>query len=393
MALLIDRSLEQIEQALLETAILGLKARIGSVADLDTLRAIPAMGSSGTPVQREYALYYVTSEGNVFWWKQASALADDGATVIKPVDVTTTGRWTKATSSVIFEGDNIATIETGILRNVILHNGDFSIESLNKRIFAHRPCLAIHFLDEEHKPISQINGALYDYRVKFELWSVTRNYRDENEAALGSDVAAELAIDPGVLRVHGKVKKLFTGETLGNPGIKLINPTEGRLELGDQEERVFVMALGIEIFGSIHNPEAAKEIRAIDGIDVQRYTSQANAAKVYSESNMVTLGLYVNPGTGYSKAVAAGTAVIDGAPVTVLEEIHAFSDSMDTYRDLSPLGEWTFVEVARNQTPPDPASGFLRVGLTVTDSAGVACDSYLCSVSIISEDADQITLT
>jgi phage gp37-like protein len=390
--LLIDSSIAQVEQAFLDTITLGLKRRLPPVADLDTLRQIPAMGVSNTPSRTNDDLVFVTAETNVFRWVQASALTDDGINVIKPVDVSGTGRWLRTTSTVRFGGMNLAQIQTGQLKVVVLHNGDFSEEVLKSRIFGQAPCVAIHFAGEEHVPLSQIPGALYDYRVKFEILSVSRNFRDGAEAAIGSPIADEAASDPGVMKIHGAVKKLLAGQDMGIDSLKYVEILSGRLELADQAERVFVMALDVEARGSLHNPDAPSELNPVAEIDVQRYESQAGQGGKLDLRNVITSGLNVPIGIGYAKTIATGVAVIGGVPVTATSQLHTFGTDVDTYRDLTPSGTWVFFEVPHGQEPSPPTVGNLRIGLTVTDQVGVAYDSFLCSVYISDGPPDQIVL-
>jgi phage gp37-like protein len=133
-------------------------------------------------------------------------------------------------------------LPSGYLKVVVLHNGDFSDDVLRARIYGQAPCVAIHFAGEEHTPLSQIPGALYGYTVRLELWSVSRNYREGPEAAIGSPIPTEASRDPSVVKIHGALKKLLAGQDLGQPGI--------------------------EVRGSIHNADALAELTRPSDIDV-----------------------------------------------------------------------------------------------------------------------------
>jgi hypothetical protein len=159
MELLLEQSMAQAEQALLDTITLALRRR-ASVADLDALRARSTRGAGGGPARSDHDLVYVASVANVYGWVRASTAEDDGDTVITPADGGATGRWLKATSPVRLAGVPIATLPSGYLKVVVLHNGDFSDEVLRARIYGQAPCVAIHFAGENHTPLSQIPGAL-----------------------------------------------------------------------------------------------------------------------------------------------------------------------------------------------------------------------------------------
>lgn len=389
--LLIGSSIAQIEDALEREISFALKRRLPPAATPAALRNL-ASYSTGSPLRRDLDLVFVTSLGRLFYWSQVSIAADDGTTVIKPADATT-GRWIRAESSLLYIGVPTTTITDGILADVVLHIGDFDEQVLKSRIFGKAPCVAIHFDEETTKALSQIPGALYDYRVKFEIWSVSRNFRDRNEANTGSSLPGEFAQDPGVMRIHGAVKQFLAGSNLGIDSITHTEVLRGSLERSDLAERVHVMALEIEVRGSLHNADAPSELVELSRIDAQRYISQVPAGEDLQLDNCVTAGLTVPLGLGLAKVVAAGTATIDDAPVAAIATAHTFSASATTYRDLSPLGAWTFVEVPNGEEVPETAAGSLRVGVTVTDAAGVAADELLCSVFVPSEDPDQIDVS
>lgn len=396
MSLLINTSLQQIEILLRDVISLALKRRLPAAVTIAALRAT-ATTSNGQPVRRNRDLIFVTATGIVYKWSKTSTAADDGDLVVKPADGTTSGRWLKTTSAVLLDGDKISEIADGYFKEVILHNGDFSDETLKSKIFGKAPCVAIHFAGASNELISQIPGALYEHDISFEIWTVARNFRDEEEGAVGPALQAEIDDDPGVLALHGLVKKLLadnaTGEQIGESGIKMIDFGGERLEFSDEAGRVFVMALEVNIRAAVHNPDAAKEFVALSRIDVQREQAQAGSDGVYDEGNAVTSGLTVAPGTGYLKSIAAGSATIGGVAVPVLASSHTFGIGIDTYRDLKTDGTWVFTEVSRGQEPSAPAAGRLRVGITVTNDTGVAADSFLCSVVEPYEDPDQIGMT
>jgi phage gp37-like protein len=323
---------------------------------------------------------------------QASTDEDDGDTVIRPSDGSATGRWLKATSPVRLAGVPIAMLPSGYLKVVVIHNGDFSDDVLRARIYGQAPCVAIHFAGEDHTPLSQIPGALYGYTLRFELWSVSRNYREGPEAAIGSPIPAEAARDPSVMKIHGALKKLIAGQDLGQPGIKYIEIGQGRLEEADESERVFVMSLGIEVRGSIHNADAPIELTRLSEIDVQKSFASPGDARRFDASNSVSAGLDVPLGMGFTKTVTAGSALIADAPVNVPQYVATFAPSSDTYRDLLPSGAWFFAAIAAGNDAPPVAPGALRIGVTATDAYGVVADRFIASVNELYADPDQVAL-
>lgn len=396
--LLFDESIAQIENALLREIGFALRRGLPAAATPAVLQTRPSR-EAGTPTFTDLDLVYVTSLERRFYWWQASTATHNGTSVIAPLDAGATGRWLLVTSSLLFEGVPLAEIEDGIIEHVIIYDGDFSFPDLQAKIYGKAPCIAIHFDSEAHKSISQVRGALYDYRVKFEIWSVGRDYRDRFEASIGSPLASEIADgDVGVMRIHGKVKKFLAGSDLGLGGtsetdMSGIDSTEigdGRLDYSDLANRVFVMALSIEVRGSLANPDAALELEQVTRIDVQRTQSSVGPTGELDVDNCVTSGLSVPLGIGFSKTIEAGTALIDGVVVTAIATSKTFTASVSTYRDLQADGTWLFVEVSESDPTPDPAAGAMRVGLTTTDAAGVIWDQLVAASYIPSETPDQI---
>lgn len=394
----IDQSLAQIEDALLRMINFALRKGLPDAADPAELRARPSI-TGGSPERFDLDMVRVVSLGKRFYWWQFSTAADNGTTVIKPNDAGATGRWLIVESPLRYAGVLLPDITDGILQAVILHNGDFDEKVLKERIFSRAPCVAIHFDQEKHKAKSQVPGALYDYRVSFEIWSVARCYRDRFEAAIGSPIPAELAADPGVMRIHGMVKKLLAGTTLGLEGTSStdysgISHTEigdGRLERAELAERTFVMSLGLEVRGSLANPDEPFELVAVERIDIQRTQSSVGPTGELDVNNCVTLGLDVPLGIGFAKTIAAGTALIDGVLATAIGTLKTFTASVRTFRDLAPDGTWTFVEAPDDGSDaPAVTAGSMRIGVTTTDAAGVIWDQFIASTYIPSGDPDQI---
>jgi hypothetical protein len=396
-SLQIDTSIKQLEVLLRDTITFALKQRLPAAATIAAMRAIPST-SNGQTARRDRDLVVCTANGLLYSWSRYSTAADDGNVTVMPSDVASgePGRWVQASSPALLAGVPIVQLTSGLLKEVMIHNGDFSDQALKARIFGRAPCIAIHFSAASNELISPVPGALYEHDVAFELWSVARNFRDQDEASVGSPLAGDA---PDVLDIHGSLKKLLadnaTGEQLGETGIKQVNFGEERLEYADMNERVFVFSLAVEVKAAVHNPDAPSELVTPTEIDVQRYDANAQqtpTGPIFDQTNMVTSGLTVPLGIGFAKTIEAGTAVVGGAPLTVGSSAQTFEASSDTYRDLSPTGTWALTVVPNNQTPSDPPTGYLRVGVTVTDSAGVAFDRITCSLYQPDGDPDQVDL-
>jgi hypothetical protein len=389
MDFLLDQSIAQVEHALLDTIVLGLKKRLPPLAEVAALRAAPTVGASGGPARSEGDLVYVASQASVFRWAQSSGAADDGDSVVQPADVSRTGRWIKASSPVLFGGVNVAQLPTGYLKDVILHNGDFNEDIIKSRIYGQAPCVAIHFAGEDHTPLSQIPGALYGYTCRFEIWSVSRNYREGPEAAIGSPIPSEAVADPSAMRIHGAVKKLLAGQDLGQPSIKYIEIGQGRLEEADEAERVFVMSLGIDVRASIHNPDAPAELIRPSAIAVRKSFASTGDDARFDPDNCIAAGLDVPGGIGFTKTIGAGLAYVRGELMTVPATVQTFDPIADTYRDLRSDGSWELTAVTRDSDAPPSIPGALRVGITTTDAFGVVSDRFIASLSATYGEPDQ----
>jgi hypothetical protein len=77
MDLLVEQSIGQIEQALLDALTLGLKVRLPPVADVPALRAMPTVGASGGTARSDSDLVFVGANAVVYRWVHSFAAADD----------------------------------------------------------------------------------------------------------------------------------------------------------------------------------------------------------------------------------------------------------------------------------------------------------------------------
>lgn len=398
--LTMDAALQQVLGALEREVTYALRRNaLPAQATPAALRAQPSL-MNGSPTRTQLDMVYVTSLGLRFYWDQFSTATDDGATVVTPLDAGPTGRWILVPSAERLLGVPVPQLADGLVREVVLHVGDFDDQVLKDRIYGKAPCYAIHFADEKWTAKSSTAGALYDYRVRVEVWSVSRNYRNDSAAALGSPIPSEASDDPGALLLMGKVRAFLvdTATDTANEGciginsVKEIEVLDGTTERSSLAERVFVMAQSFEVRGHVHNVDVSDQLIAVDSVYAQRAIAQAPVGGVDIDlENMITSGCSVPLFTmSLTVTIAAGTAVVGGIDVAVSAYSTTFSAESTIYRDLTPSGTWVFTEVPDGEDVPAPASEDVRVAVTVTDSVQVVADRILCSMLIPSESPDQI---
>jgi hypothetical protein len=376
-ALLITTALTQVEQALRDAILLGYGRRLTPAA-ADTT-ALKAMASNA----RSYNdLRYVTSKGYVYEWSPYSTATDDGDAVLKPTDNPTAGRWLKTAS----------TATTGYLRAVELYEGESDAVAILSRLSGVKPAVVIVFDGADHVPKSQIAGALYDWRPGFNLWCVSSNLRPQHQTAVGSDLSAEAAADPGTNRLVGDLKKLLAGNSLGLTGVRWVEIGREERAYTNLGDRLMVYTLRVKVLGTIENPDDPADLTSITSMEVQRgivdLNEQASVTKSTDPLDAAALPLltgvadgaiHVPVGASLTQTITAGRASIAGTVVNYTGAAHTFAASVDTYRDLSTAGALTFVAVAHGNDEPAVTANCLRIGCTVTDASGVTSDRYICA--------------
>lgn len=379
--------------ALHDTVLVGLGFRLGPVVDLPALRATPCRPASGGVgfVFLDYALMYVGIQptGQTYRWSQSSTAADDNSNVIAPADAPANGRWLKISSAIRWplntfggiDGLLLHQVQQGYLRQVLMHTGEFNEKVLQVRIFAQAPCVAIHWTGDSYQSKSQFQGVLYNVDAAFQLWIASRNYRGGLEA-LAPPLAAESSIDPGPIVLYGLVKQLLAGANLDLPGVKQTQIVRGSPQFIDEAETRFVFALDVAVQAAEHTENAASDYATPTEIDIQRSIADAHDATVYDPANVVTGGLDVSVGLGLTQAVSAGSAMVNGLVVNYAGTARLFAASSATYRDLLPSGTMSFVSVPVGATPPPITATALRIGLTITDAAGVVADKFIAATNV-----------
>ncbi|HZU84109.1 MAG TPA: phage protein Gp37 [Polyangiaceae bacterium] len=259
-----------IERALFNAINRALRVRLPPVADVAALRAAPTRGASaGGYVRSDYEPVFVAAAGVCYEWSTAATAPDDGDQVIRPNDAGATGRWIRTES----------TVQTGYVRAVRLYEGEQSEDEILTRLLGQWPAVVIRWESARHEPRSQISGALYRYETDFDVWAVSSNLRGGAlpEAVVGSPVAGEAVVDPGVNAMIGDIKRVLagrSGEELGQPGIAYC-------EIGKEEpvyrslaERRFVYALGVRVHATVQNPD--DDDVTVDSLQLQYQVDGAN---------------------------------------------------------------------------------------------------------------------
>lgn len=378
-------ALIQIERALHRVIRWKLLALTSTVATAAALRAVTTRGSDGTANGLpEFAAVFVTSLGVRVEWISAATNADDAATWFKPTDAgSEPGRWQVTTST-----------ETGgYLVAVNYWQGETKREEFKQRILAAAPSVAILWESSDNDPRSTIPGAIYDYPCRFSIWCVDTNLRDHYEALLGSAYSYDSA-HPGAMQILGDVKKALadenkrrvagssTGDALGlEGGVKVIKVGGEDVEDADLAERWIVLSLGVEVIGSIENPDADSEHVAVTSVYVQPKRTVLNQQSEFDDENYVQSGYLFTPQSGLTQTPTTGSAIIAGAVVASSPASRTFAALSDTYCDLNANGAITYVAVVNGGAVPDVTDDALRLGCVVTDSLGIVEYRPIAAVS------------
>lgn len=372
MDLLTSTALTQVEQAL-QTTILVALGKCITQATITTLRAVPSAGI------KHNKLGFVTATNARYRFDRFSTASDDGVNVLKPTDNPTAGRWLLTTS----------TAGSGYLKTVELCEGQATAEEILARYAGTKPCVVIVFQGADNNPLSQIPGALYDYRPQFVLWCVSSNLRSEHQTATGSQITSEASDDPGTNRIVGDLKALLAGNDLGvGPGVKWTELRREEKAYTSLADKVMVYQLGIEVRASLHNPDT--DLVAFTGFNVQRQIITLNGQDALDSLNYIVSGLTVNVGAGLTQTVNHGGVYVDGTLNSPGDFTHSFSPSVLTYRDFIPGSGFTFIETALGADVPPVTANAIRIGVTTTSDTDVVGDQFLTATKFDYGDIDLI---
>lgn len=386
-------ALATVQDALVNVIGLALGARL-PFATLATLAAHASRGASGSQSIADKRLAYVTAATKVYRYSVFSTAAHDGSTVIKPNDAGTgPGRWL-ITSSTVLDGAGVAlsSVSAGYLKRIMLWAGERSAKVWKERILGLRPAVVLQFTGETKEIRANQRGGLCEKQYHFSLWGVSQNLRADIEAEKGSPITAEAAADPGVARIMGDLEFYLdglNGSQLGVDGLDFIMLGAAQPGIEDYDGREFVWTAPLDVRVTIGREDPDRQTLTdayLQANDVQRHAQVS-----FDANNYVVSGLQIDVGAGFNKAPANGSAVIAGATVVVAgAPLHAFTASRATWRDLNPNGTFTYVESYTDDREPAVTSGALRVGVTLTDWAGVTEDRYIAATSIAVGPNNQI---
>lgn len=366
----VETAISTIEIGLVQTIALAMRKRLPAVADIAALRALATVGASGTSAinAEMVTLRPVTATGAVYQFAGYSMATDDGVNVVKPTDRTGAGRWTLTTS----------TSTTGVLEAIRLYEGDEDTDSLLTKLFAKTPTVVVRWMGDEDQKPSVTPGALYRLVCDFEIWAISRNYRSDNSAILGSGIASEAAADPGVNRLIGQLKKALAGSDLAlSPGVDYVQIYRTRKVIQSLAERRFIHALSIKVFATDHLPDTADQFVTApdtDALNLQLQLANTDENGAFYIDNLLTGGIAVTVASGLTQTIGAGTARVVGAAVVYAGESHVFAAWSQTYRDLNPDGTLTFVAVPTGTDEPPTTANALRIGVTITSAVDVIDD-------------------
>jgi len=352
-----------IETAIIDALSLAYQARLPAAATASALRALASTGLA------DRSLRVLTSNGFTYRFSRFSLATDDGNAVIKPTDVNVSkpGRWLKTAS----------TVTSGYAKDVLLYAGESSEEEILDRLLGRRPAFLLVWTGSENKNNSTMPGVLYWYECRFDIWALSTNLRPGNEAIEGSGVAAETAADPGAIAMIGDAKLALAGSDLSTPGVANVWVGDEAPLINDLGQRVYVQKLSIKVLASLEYPDTS--LTTFDSAQVTYQLASTPDGGEIGTSNYLVSGYGVHVGTGFTKFPDAGSAYVGSTLVSSTPVAYTFPANKDTYRDLRVDGTFAYSVVNKYAAPPTQPANTLRVGVTQTNSTGVAVDKILCN--------------
>lgn len=256
----------QIAIGLRDTIALTWRRRYPAVADHDALRVQPTLGVSGTSLLDDTNVELVPVGGTtVYRWDGAATSGDDDDQVITPADrlaLMLPGRWTKTTASAT---------EQGFLDAVRVYEAYETEDQVLEGVLGQIPSCLVVWQGEDHRLKSVQPGALYAFTPEFDILVSSKSLRRGNEALLGSPVADEADLDPGVYTAVGRIKKVLAGSSLGlEDGVDIVLLGRHSPKLQSLGEGQFVHCLKVRVAASIHIPDADGEDFPVGDLELQR---------------------------------------------------------------------------------------------------------------------------
>lgn len=391
---------DRLEDVLRDAILYALGKRIATVSNVSNLRAFVTQGQTGGVLNND-SLAVIVVGGLVtasYRWSQESVAADNGTTVIKPDDITFSGRWIAWTSTIRFSpqvgGDSflLHEIPQGPLERVIVLNKSMDGAEISALISGQVPSAMIEATDDIPEDMTLDTGYRWDTRYEFTVSVIAQNLRDRRQSTHGS------TLDPsiGANLLDGFIKALFGGTNITpeESGIRNIQVGRGMNWYSTEAQRRVIRSRGFTIQATEANPQAPNEVGPAQEVDAQAELTDLgdHADESFDISNYVSGGMTVGLGPGLTKTVTAGTAQLAGLTVTYAGQLKTFTASVDTYRDLLPNGSMVFVEAAFDQDVAVTPNA-MRVGMTRTDGSGVLSDRMIAETRIPFMNPLQIPLT
>lgn len=367
-----------IENALRSALLLAYRARIGSAATVAALRTRPTMALD------DEALVFVAAANRTYRFTPSSTGADDNDLLIKPTDrASAPGRWIKTSS----------TLQSGYLRRCCLFDGRDDEASIEERLLGQSPAILISYDKTEWQLKSVRPGAIQMATLDFEIIVSSRNFRGETEARQGSQYGTEGNIDPGTAAILGDVRSLLTSVNLDAP---LGLPGIGNIILRSEETvyqslagRQFVESLSFAITATVtSDPET--DLVTLDGYGIKTQGQLAAAPSGEFDLDNYSGGAWTVPTGSLVSSIASGSAIINGATVSIGATAHTFTASKATWRDIV-AGAWVFTVVDLFAPAPAIPTGGFRVGVTYADASSVTLDALVCSTLYNFGPADKVS--
>lgn len=390
MALDIRTSQDQLEDLVRDSILFALGKRVASVASVAALRAFVTRGMTGTALDND-SLANVVVSGSVtaaYRWNTESTLADNGTSVIKPTDVTASGRWLRWTANARFVpvigGNSYALneiVDGPILQVIVLDKAD-NEDDITRLISGQVPSVIIEATNDKPTDYQLNTGSRWNTEYYFKISVITQNLRDRRQATHGW-TADDMV---GANKLDGFIKSLLAGTNLSadETGIRNVQVGGGENWYSGETRRRIIRTREYTFQTTEELPAAPNDAVPLEGIDFQEQLTdlgQNPADPGIDPDNEITLGMTVALGVGLTKTVVAGTAFFDGDEVTYAGESHTFTASRDTYRDLNPDGTMTFVEALYDYVPELTADA-MRIGMTRTDGSGVISDIVIATTYV-----------
>lgn len=394
---------DDIEDALRDAVLYALGKRVAAVTSIAALRAFVTQGANGSSMHDDMlAAVTVAGVTSGYRWNQKSTASDDGAAVVKPNDVTGSGRWLRYTSplriapTVGGSSYYLHELTTGPLERVLVLDKNLEEAELANLIFGQVPSVLIEATDDTPEDLTQISGHRYSKTYHFTVSIFAQNLRDRRQAAQGSTYTGEQS--KGANKLDGLIQSLLGGTQLQSvlSGVRNVQIGRGYNWMSEQQMRRVIRGRAFAIQATVENPPASNDYGSAETIFAQgEMTSlgdDTETAWVDGEDH-VTGGMDVSLGVGLSKNVTAGTALMNGETVTFAGQLHSFTASTLTYRDLASDGTMTYVEAGLGQAEPPVTDSCLRVGVTTTDGSGVIADRIVARRRVPYGSNNEIDLT